>query len=793
MSAYSYGFGVERVLQQSAPSVDMSLTQIFAALGFGGFLYICPSELHVDPSAQAALMAYEQITLTGGTPSEYLSWIHAGFDDLAHSPWKFAMSGGEPIKSSLLDAFRSLQNAHLCLFNAYGPTEVTCSVTRDRVDYGNVDLLRAGPFTAGMAAPNAYYYIANARQKAVAVGFTGEIIAGGAGVAMGYLNNEKETADRFLAVGNSKGQDVTQACTRIYRTGDVGRMMPDGSLLVLGRIVGDTQVKLRGIRVDLGDIECEITKIVGIEDVVVSKRTIGSDGLDFLVAHVTVSHAQLRSVDRLNKAIDSLALARYMRPSLVVATDHLPKGQTGKVDRKAVSEWPLSTATEYVQAVDGVFNTELDPELEKMRLLWADVIIPKVFSRQTVSKMSDFFHVGGNSVLLVKLQQKIKDAYHVHMSLVQLFESSTLGRMTRLVNEQAEAKETEINWEEETRPPSVLAATASNTHDPVTTASIAVLTGATGHLGRELLKQLDQVDSVMEIYCIAVRDAERLQNISAKTRVYEGDLGQPRLGLSTADAAFIFSKATVVIHNGANVSHMKHYRSLRADNVNSIRQLLLLVPPRGLPLHFVSTAGVALYRASPADDSQPTFGEVSVADFPPPATGIDGYNSSKWAGERLLERAHAETGSPVFIHRPSNIARPDVLSLDLFRSLLQFSSRMGIVPVSEKLRGVLNLVPVEDCACGILAEVLSSSRTGAQHLYEGIQYRHQIGELNLTFEDLQSYVAESSGRSVEEITSVPLARWAELAVEAGLQPAVASFFTAAESGGVVRYPLLLKA
>ncbi|KAI1259180.1 polyketide synthetase [Xylariaceae sp. FL1019] len=792
MSAQSYGFGVERVFQQSAPSFDMSLTQTFAALCFGGFLYVCPLELHADPSAQASLMASEQITLTGGTPSEYLGWINAGFEDLSHSPWNYAICGGEPIKPSLLHAFRSLQHTNLRLFNAYGPTEVTCSVTRHRVDYDNLDVLQAGPLTAGMAAPNAYYYIANARQKALPVGFTGEIIVGGAGVAMGYLNNENETADKFWAVKNCEYEDVPQAWTREYRTGDVGKMMPDGSLLVLGRIGGDAQVKLRGIRMELGDIEHEISKIAGIEDVVVCKRTIGSEGLDFLVAHVTVSDERLKSSDRLNDAIDSLPLSRYMRPALVVATDHLPKGQTGKVDRNAVTKWPLPMTPGYAQTGDSALNTDTDSELEQMRLLWASVIIPEAFSQHTISGASDFFHVGGNSLLLVKLQQNIKDAYHVHVSLVQLFESSTLSRMTRLVNDQAEVQETEIDWEKETRPPKMLATTISNVHDSEPAADVVVLTGATGHLGRELLKQLDENSNIKEVYCIAVRGAKRLGNMSAKARVYEGDLGQPRLGLSPADASFVFSKATVVIHNGANVSHMKHYRSLRADNVTSIRELLLLVSPRGLPLHFVSTAGVALYRATPADDSQLTFGEVSVADFPPPTTGIDGYNSSKWAGERLLERAHAQTGLPVFIHRPSNIARPDVPSLDLFRNLLQFSSRMGIVPVSEKLRGVLNLVGVEECARGILSDVPSSSNVGTPIQHEGVQYRHQIGDVNLTFEDLQSYVAKSSGRSEEEITVVPLTRWAELAVEAGLQPAVASFFTAAESGGDVHYPLLFK-
>ncbi|KAI0867511.1 hypothetical protein GGS24DRAFT_515325 [Hypoxylon argillaceum] len=502
--------------------------------------------------------------------------------------------------------------------------------TRRQVDYTDVDLLQKGPVTAGRAAPNSYFYIADPFLQPVPVGFTGEIVVGGVGIALGYLNREKETAARFLEDEQATPEDCAGGWISVHRTGDLGKMMPDGSLQVLGRIDGDTQVKLRGIQINLSEIECAISSIPGIQDVAASKRRLGPDELDYLVAHVVVSDEQLR-------------------PSIIIPVDDLPKGQTGKVDRKAVAQW------------------------------------------------------------------------------------------------------------------------------------VIVLSGATGHLGRELLRQLIDNPHVQEIHCVAVRQPSKLDGLSSKVHVYTGDLSAPRLGLSPELAATIMAKvmakADAIIHNGAN-----------ADNVGSTRELVQLAAP-----HFASTAGVTLYFAattpSPAPNTELTFGEVSVAAFPPPTDGIDGYTASKWASEHLLERANAQSGLPVAIHRPANIARADVPELDRFRSLLLYCSRMGAVPVSEKLRGFLNLVPVEFGARDILVAAVSPG-AGVE---KGVRYRHQTGEVNLMFESLRAYVAQETGRPLGEIDMLPFGEWTVRAVEVGMHPTVGSYFNAAELGEVVRYPMLVRA
>ncbi|CAG8973976.1 hypothetical protein HYALB_00010098 [Hymenoscyphus albidus] len=191
------------------------------------------SSLHGDPISLTRLMASEQITMTAGTPSEYLNWINNGLQDLQRSPWKVAICGGEPITDSLIRAFRLVGKESLHLFNAYGPTEVTCSSHRAEITYSE-NLLT--PIPVGKAAPNAHVYIVDSHLHPLPIGFTGEIVIGGAGIALGYLNNHSET--RLLFLPNLFANPTAWAF--MYRTGDMGHLLCDGSLMVGGRIAGDT-------------------------------------------------------------------------------------------------------------------------------------------------------------------------------------------------------------------------------------------------------------------------------------------------------------------------------------------------------------------------------------------------------------------------------------------------------------------------------------------------------------------------------------------------------------------------
>ncbi|CAG8958435.1 hypothetical protein HYFRA_00011112 [Hymenoscyphus fraxineus] len=792
-SASTYGFNIERVLQQSSFSFDMSLTQIFSALAFGGYVYICPSSLHGDPISLTRLMVSEQITMTAGTPSEYLSWINNGLQDLQRSPWKVAICGGESITDSLIRAFRLVEKESLHLFNAYGPTEVTCSSHRAEVNYSE-DLLT--PIPVGKAAPNTHVYIVDGHLHPLPIGFTGEIVIGGAGIALGYLNKPSETKLRFLP---DPFVNPT-ASAFMHRTGDMGRLLCDGSLVVGGRIAGDTQIKLRGIRIDLQEIESAILKTYQgrVQEAVASVRLSDDGGPEFIVAHVVFSAETPVESRRLD---EDLHLPQHMRPSIIINVDDLPRGSTGKVDRRAVAKLPLHGCTTSAPSgaeFSGKLNVQLLPEEAALLKTWSQVIPAEIFAsyRIDMNSDSDFFHVGGSSLLLVQLQSHIHNDFGCHLDLAQMFGSSSLRGMVALIQEKKSGllgESSVIDWDDETQlldevPPEMVSHDITISEGvpklyptiPKRRPEVVILTGATGFLGRTLLKQLVAEDTVRTIHCIAVRRPEALLSLNTdKISIFKGDLSQPALGLSDEDAARIFAEADTILHNAANVSHLKHYRTLQPENVLSTKELIKLALPRRIPIHYVSTAGVSLYS------EMEKFGEISCAAFPPPANGVDGYTASKWASERLLEKACASYQLPVTIHRPSHVHRDDAAELDLIEDLLKFSRLLRAVPSSGKVRGFVHIISVDECARGIVGQ-MTGMDVGC-----GVRFLNHIGGTTIPLGDLKGYVERDVGEGVE-VEVVSFRVWVERAVAVGLHATVASYFEGIENSGGIVYPLLVR-
>lgn len=846
-SAHEYTIDThEKVLQQSNLGFDMSLTQIFAALAFGGCVFVCPTNVLGNPLEISRVIARENITVTGGTPSEYLSWLIDGSPEvLSHlksSRWRVAISGGEPVTPGLVQALRSLGVArslgqnYLQLYNAYGPTEVTCSCSRSLVRYDADELV--WPVPAGHTAPNACVTIVDRRLNPLPAGFKGEIAVSGAGVAIEYLHRPEETQKRFVADPHSGNG------TRTHRTGDVGRFL-NGSLVVEGRISGDTQVKLRGgIRVDLREIEHAIVDASGgcvVEAVASVRANISRDEemaaaaatAEFLVVHVAFS-STVAAADRqahvasIEEALPAL-LPRRMIPSLIIPLDKLPRGDTGKLDRRAVQALPLlnnicgnvgdEDTHKYLDA------TTLTPDQAKLRKVWETVLPGEVVGTQRVTARSDFFHLGGSSLMLPVLQRRIEVAFGVRLSLADMFRASSLCQMAELIRDPSPGPDSKIDWTCEVD--GLLRELREEATDaliepirlPKTPPEVVVLTGATGQLGTKLLQLLVEQDTIKTIHCVAVRRPEKLPD-HPKVQSHRGSLEEPRLGLSKVQAEVIFQEADVIIHNGALVSHIQSYHSLRAENVTSTVELARLALPRRIPIHYVSSAGVSLYYAagardhrhrSPEDPKELVFGQVSVAAYRPQGDGTDGYVASKWASERVLEELSRACASAcdacdaraqqVVIHRPSHILRKGDLEAatgdNVLENLLELCKVMRKAPQSLKIKGFLNLVELEKCAEGIMEAVVSSTSTSqlprsSSNISCGsgshVRYLHHIGERNVPLHDIKGFIEQDEEGRVDLITTK---EWTDLAEKSGLSSEYASYLRAVDEGEhTYVYPLL---
>ncbi|PHH92952.1 hypothetical protein CDD83_3110 [Cordyceps sp. RAO-2017] len=349
-----------------------------------------------------------------------------------------------------------------------------------------------------------------------------------------------------------------------------------------------------------------------------------------------------------------------------------------------------------------------------------------------------------------------------------------------------------VDWETECQPPEpeVCFHLSPQSQKPKPKPRVVVVTGCSGLLGHHLLKTLVDQASIQKIVCVAVRRlSERLKSNqipppSDRIVYFEGDLGLPRFGLDPDQWTELFSEADAVIHNGSDTSHLKYYSALRRTNVESTRQLISACLPRMTPIHYVSSAGVALFAGLDA------FPEISCTgtEKQPPLDGAHGYMCGKWVCENLLERVHEKYGLQVVIQRPSTIIREgqdadtERAEFDWVNALLHYSHKIRAVPKVEHNSGVFDLVSPQTCCSDIARELLRGS-------FGGIKYVNNVGDVIIPMDRMAELGLATVGEPYQVLA---MKDWTSQAIEAGMHPAVGALVEALDDAGVERYPALLR-
>ncbi|KAH6983171.1 hypothetical protein BKA56DRAFT_484010 [Ilyonectria sp. MPI-CAGE-AT-0026] len=526
--------GQETVLQQSSLGFDMSLVQAFCALANGGLLVIAPSEMRRDPVELTGLVSRESISFTIATPSEYLAWLHYGESSLTeNTAWRHACMGGEQVSEQLKSELRRLGLSGLTLTNCYGPTEIAAAATFQTIELDDKqEFNEEVRFAVGKALPNYSVCILDASGRPQPAQHTGEICIAGEGVALGYLDLVDETNRKFVKDITTKDQQATGR--RMYRTGDQGRLMSDGTLLCLGRLEGDTQVKLRGLRIELREVESALLQAAGVilSTVVVPQRG------DVLVAHATLSPGHDVGEEELTQVLGRLRLPRYFIPAAIVILPTVPTDSNGKLDRKAIAGLPLPE-----RSSTGA-HEKMTIRQGELRLLW-ERVLPETGTASRIGPSSDLFLLGGNSLLMMKLQAAIRESIGVAVSTRTLYQASTLREMARRIDEQQEAQADdtgkEIDWSAETAIPKQLltrirehAAPAKSLKSAKSDGIEVLMTGATSFLGENLLQALLQSSVVRRMHCVAIMADDRHRVLEdEKVKCYKGSLLSSILGLNT--------------------------------------------------------------------------------------------------------------------------------------------------------------------------------------------------------------------------------------------------------------------
>ncbi|AZS73315.1 non-ribosomal peptide synthetase [Streptomyces lydicus] len=381
-------------LWHSSVSFDMTVTSLWVPLVSGGRVLAGPLE-------EDAFGGAPECTFLKATPSHLplLDVLPAGF-----SPTEELMLGGEALIGSVLDEWRRRHPAATVL-NVYGPTEVTVNAAEFRLEPG--EPTPDGVLPLGRLMDNARGYVLDAALQPVGEGVAGELYIAGPGLARGYLGRAGLTSERFVA------DPYGGPGSRMYRTGDLARWRPDGQLEFLGRT--DHQVKVRGHRVELGEIEAALMRHPLVSRTVVLVRE-DREGDQRIVAYVTgVGDAEAPDPAVLRELVGE-SLPEYMVPSAVVVLGQWPLTPNGKVDR---AQLPVP---DYASESGG--RAPRNATEESLTDLFADVLgLPAV----TID--DSFFHLGGHSLLATRLISRIRSTLHAEIPLRALFEHPTVAEL----------------------------------------------------------------------------------------------------------------------------------------------------------------------------------------------------------------------------------------------------------------------------------------------------------------------------------------------------------------------------
>lgn len=792
--------GDDVVLHQTSPGFDFCLDQIFHALGNGGSLVVVSKEGREDPTHIADLMLKHGVTFTVGCPSEYLALLNYGLSTLRRcEKWRLAFSGGEKLTYQLRKSFQKLHLEQLHFVNVYGPTEVTIAVGRGEVPYRtDKDLEVAGDFLYPM--PKYSVLVVDEDMRPLPMGFPGEVLIAGEGVALGYLNRPEETEFRFVDIANpfqsTSTPDRAAANIRVYRSGDRGRLLPDTSINLLGRI-NDGQVKIRGMRVEMDEVaNVMISESAGaLTAAAVSLRTLP---FELLVAFVIfdAEFDQERHTEIVRRLRTNLPLPLHMCPSLVIPVKELPRNVNGKLDRVAIDNLPLPEKnTQYPDHTAGANGRALTATETRMREVWLEVLAAHE-SEDTplpvaIDTHADFFQVGGNSMMAFKLRAAVKGTFGVSMTLPELFQLRTLASMAARVAAHTAAKE-EGQHETKARDIDWVAEVAGlleglSSFDSQSDAALTLpsgfnyqvlLTGATGFLGTHILQQLVSDPRVAAVHCVALRPSRHVTVLSDKITEHRGDLRDPLLGLSQGVFSRLARNVDLIIHNGAHVSFLEPYSAvLRAPNVLSTRTLCVMALKRRVPFHFVSTASVAGLLLRNADELEEgrSLRPVSVTENLALAGGyisahMDGYTVSKCISEAFLERVASKHDLPTYVHRVTSLIGPDAPERDIMSAVVRYSGILGAVPefgATLKIRGAFDLVPVERVGRELVNSALHSvsSVASISSSLSRASFIHHCNDVKVPPAALLEYMEGTYGNG---FTKMDIYKWLAAAKEKGL-------------------------
>ncbi|KAE8354149.1 hypothetical protein BDV28DRAFT_131693 [Aspergillus coremiiformis] len=697
--SYNLRFGVSDLHPGDRVACNVFFVwEILRPLLRGATVVAVPDDASYDPVALVDLLATKKVTETLMTPTLLATVLarhpHVGdrLPDL-RTLWL----NGEVVTTDLARrAGKALPQTRLLnCYSACETHEIACGDIREMLQQIDNEALYC-PVGPPIDADNTF--VLDGELQKLDVGGTGELFLAGPQLARGYLNLPETTAKAFI-----RNPFDSNPGSRLYRTGDIARILPSGLLEITGRV--GAMIKLRGYSVVPAKVEYEIVTHLAVSRCAVVAY---GEGLERqLVAYIVSERVQ--SADRpgveINDAGHSPAarrtlaphLAQYMIPALWVQLDDLPThAVTGKVDLKNL---PPPQSPQLVNG-NGQKPAKDSINLDEVASIWAAVLKTP---RALLKPSDNFFDLGGHSLSLADLSSRLSRHFGFRVPITRLAENTTItghletirairdGHTAAVQADLPAVLRADSTLEDDITPPNPAACSINN-------ADTVLLTGVTGFLGAFLLHDLVEHTSARIICLVRFNEPTdddqpggiaRIRrnlldlglwrdSIMERVEILPGNLSRTRFGLSSESFDELANRVQVIVHAAATVNLVYPYAALRGPNVGGTREVLRLACRGGATVQYVSTNGVL------PSSGESGWAEDALLDVEQvPDKLLDGYGQTKWVAEQLVLEA-GRRGLPVKIHRAGTISGHSATGAanawDLLTALLVESIHLGYAP-----------------------------------------------------------------------------------------------------------------
>lgn len=621
-------------------SFDMSLKEYGVALFNGLTLVLTDETQSNNPIELARLFKETKADIFNATPSRLLNYMELPEFCDALRQCKCVLSGGEAYSDKLLARLHELGPKHI--FNTYGPTEIT--VSSNCAELTNTDHI-----TIGQPLLNYIEFVVDVDGNELPVGVVGELYIGGVGVAKGYNNLEKQTKERFVEY---KG-------IRCYRSGDYARWTPDGRIVTLGRM--DNQIKLRGLRIELGEVEAAICKVAGVKQTVVMVKKI--DNMEHLTAYFTAD----RPIDiEEMKAQIGTTLTHYMVPTAYLQMDQFPLTPNGKTDVKHLPEPQIAKVGGDYVAPKNKIEEDFCHAIEK------------ILGLEKVSAADSFFELGGTSLTATRIIIEAKN-YGYDIAYADVFTHPTAQKLANLVGGETEENlDPEVTNYDYTKINDLLKENVLDNFRKGERLELGnvILTGANGYLGihilHDLLENHLQQHPDCKVVCLVrhgrngVSSEARLRNLlfyyfeknykeyfGNQLVVVDGDVTNPSAFDEVEKHVNPSETICTLINCAAIVKHFSEGTEIEDINIGGLQNCVDFCLKTGARLIQTSTNSTGGQSVNGYPDPNFLFSE-QVHYFGQALTSK--YTHSKFLAERIVLESIVEKGLVAKVVRLGNLA-----------------------------------------------------------------------------------------------------------------------------------------